>query len=86
MASVGRIRCVSIASGNGINVLPRHHLTRRWRFQQFQHSTGNFTLTHHYLIRTTFGDIRHFIVIMGAGNNLNIRIFARADATISPAS
>ena len=36
---------------------------------------GNFTFTHHYLIRATFGDIRHFIVIMGAGNNLNIRIF-----------
>ncbi|EQN35215.1 protein UshA [Escherichia coli HVH 9 (4-6942539)] len=62
-----------LLSGN--HRLPRHHLTRRWRFQQFQHSTGNFTLTHHYLIRTTFGDIRHFIVIMGAGNNLNIRIF-----------
>ncbi len=63
------LSCLHIFSyfTSGNHRLPRHHFTRRWRFQQFQHSTGNFTFTHHYLIRATFGDIRHFIVIMGAG-------------------
>ncbi len=47
---------------------------------------GRFHARPSYLIRTTFGDIRHFIVIMGAAIISISGFFARADATISPAS
>lgn len=51
------------------------HFAGRWRFQKPQHGAGNFPFAHHHLIGSAIDNVVHFVIIMGAGDNLDIRTF-----------